>query len=120
MRARQEGPSEVADTCLYGRHVLVALQRPSVKLTRRSHMLLTYLPEPIVARLVPEDQHQADNNRQTRYDAVWKTNVIVTDIVEVDDERRPQRAQDDRDCNVDMDCPFDESQHQRPSAWLMP
>jgi hypothetical protein len=80
----------------------------------------TYLPKPIVARLVPEDQHQADNNRQTRYDAVWKTNVIVTDIVEVDDERRPQRAQDDRDCNVDMDCPFDESQHQRPSAWLMP
>jgi len=80
----------------------------------------TYLPEPIIARLVPEDQHQADNNRQTRDNAVWKTNVIVTDMVEVDDERRPQRAQDDWDCNVDMDRPFDESQHQRPSARLMP
>jgi hypothetical protein len=85
-----------------------------------SHIMSTYLPEPIVARLVPKDQHQANNNRQTRDDAVWKTNVIVTDIVEVDDERRPQRAQDDRDCNVDMDCPLDEAQHQRPSSRLMP
>jgi hypothetical protein len=74
----------------------------------------TYLPEPVVARLVSENQHQADNDRQTRDDAARKTNVIVTDMIKVDNERRPQRAQDDRKSNVGVDCPFDEAEDKRP------
>ena len=86
MRASEERPGKIADTGLYGRHVLISLARLSAHFMQRTQNMSAYLPKPVVARLIPEHQHQANNDRKTGDDTVWKTNMVVTDVVKVDDE----------------------------------
>lgn len=83
------------------------------KRTQEAH---TCLPKAVVARRIPEYQHQSNNDGEAGDDATWKTDVIFADLIKIYYESRPRRMQDDRKSNIDMNSSFDEPQDQRPPS----